>query len=71
MDPMVSKVLLIVNLAMWGLLLLTVLVGFARGRRRSTIHLIVTTILIILSFVLAFPLARLAAAQAAIKAKKN
>ena len=61
MDPMVSKILLIVNLAMWGLLLLTVLVGFARGRRRSTIHLIVTTILIILSFVLAFPLARLAA----------
>ena len=60
MDPMVSKVLLIINLVMWGFLAFTVLINFLRGRRKSTIHLIVSTLLIIASFILAFPLSKLA-----------
>lgn len=48
---MVEKIIMIVNLSLWGLLILSLLFGFLRGFRRNVSRLIATIVSIILAFI--------------------
>lgn len=48
---MVEKIMMIVNLSLWGLLILSLLFGFIRGFKRNVSRLIATIVSIILAFI--------------------
>ena len=48
---MVEKIMMIVNLSLWGLLILSLLFGFIRGFKRNVSRLMATIVAIILAFV--------------------
>ena len=48
---MVEKIMMIVNLSLWGLLILSLLFGFIRGFKRNVSRLMATIVAIILAFI--------------------